>query len=177
MKKLILILIILMAFIIPAESQCSFLDFEGEALSNLSYQYWYDTKEGIVKIEFVTNLKDKDQIACAEVVDAKIGDTFTGLSGITYVLQEQTILTPIQIEYLANQDILVVGEWVPVDEANSIVDTSDLQNAFKRFHKQYYTGLEHTLFTETELTPTLEDISWSWVEGVGYIGSVVEEEL
>ncbi|GAF74092.1 unnamed protein product, partial [marine sediment metagenome] len=138
MKKLILILIILMAFIIPAESQCSFLDFEGEALSNLSYQYWYDEEECIMKVEFVTHIRNEcDQILCAEVVDAEIGDTFIGVSR-TYVLQKQTILSPIQIEYLANQGILIVGEWVPVvDEVDGDKADISLQDIFNQFQEQY----------------------------------------
>lgn len=174
MKKLLLILIVLMVFIFPSKSiatQYIGLGFEDE----VSYQYYYCVIEGVMKVEFVSHIKDDDDQACAEVVNAKIGDTFTGLSGTTYVLQEQNILCEEQIQYLANQGIVIVGEWVPIDEANSI-DANDLQDVFSQFQEQY-TEPERTNYTETELT--LEDISWGWVEGIGYMGTVEssEEEL
>ncbi len=134
MKKLLLILmmIVLVAFalmilVFPVESMYTALDSEHEIpetilISKLgievSYQYWYDTKEGIMKVEFVTYIDEDDQTSCAQIVDAEVGDTFTGISGRTYVLQEQTTLTQAQIQYLTHKDIVVVGEWVPVDEAS-----------------------------------------------------------
>jgi hypothetical protein len=80
--------------------------------SKVSYQYYYDVAEDVVKVEFVADIKDEDQVSCAEVVNAKIGDTFKGVSGTTYILQEQTLLNEEQIRYLASQDIVVSGEWV-----------------------------------------------------------------
>jgi len=82
-----------------------------EVLSKVSYQYYYSAREDVVKVEFVTCIKDEDdQVLCAEIVDAKIGDIFIGGSKV-YVLQEQTVLTQAQIEHLFNQGIIVIGEW------------------------------------------------------------------
>jgi len=78
--------------------------------AKVSYQYYYS--ENRIKVEFVTHLKDKDQISCAEIVNAKIGDTFKGISGTTYVLREQKILNEKQLQHLTNKGIVVVGEWV-----------------------------------------------------------------
>jgi len=119
MKRLLLIIfVVLMVFVaIPLKSiaiQYAILSSEDEAL--ILYQYYYSEKENKIKVEFVTSVKSEDQISCAEMVNAKMGDTFTGPSRTIYKLQEQNILCEEQIQYLANQGIVVVGEWVSVPE-------------------------------------------------------------
>ena len=84
--------------------------------TKVSYQYYYDVVEDVIKIEFTTEVAEVDQISCAEVVGAETGDQFTGSTGTTYELQEQDILSKEQIQHLVNQDIVVSGVWVPVDE-------------------------------------------------------------
>ena len=121
MKRLLLIIfVVLMVFAaIPLKSiaiQYAILGSEDEALTKILYQYYYSEKENKIKVEFVTSVKSEDQISCAEMVNAKMGDTFTGPSRTTYKLQEQNILCEKQIQYLANQDIVVIGEWVSVPE-------------------------------------------------------------
>lgn len=132
MKKLLLILVVFMVLVFSSNSiaaQYIVLDSEDEVSPKISYQYYYSVTENVVKVEFVTYIDEEDQMSCAEIVDAKIGDIFIGTR--TYVLQEQSTLTQTQIEYLANQGIVVVGEWVPVpiDEASdSIVSSVEFIN-------------------------------------------------
>jgi len=108
MKKILLI-VLLFGLIL---SVLSLKTFASE--SEVSYQYYFS--EGVTKIEFTTEVAEADQASCAEIINPEIGDQFTGFTGTTYELREQNILSKEQMQYLANQDIVVSGVWVPVDE-------------------------------------------------------------
>lgn len=111
MKKILLI-VLLSVLVLSSGIVFSLKTFA----TKVSYQYYYDVVEDVIKIEFTTEVAEADQILCAEVVGAEIGDQFTGSTGTTYELQEQDILSKEQIQHLVNQDIVVSGVWVPVDE-------------------------------------------------------------
>jgi len=111
MKKILLI-VLLFVLVLSSGIVFSLKTFA----TKVSYQYYYDVVEDVIKIEFTTEVAEADQTSCAEVVGAEIGDQFTGFTETTYVLQGQTTLTEGQVQDLANKGIIVSGVWVPVDE-------------------------------------------------------------
>jgi len=75
------------------------------------------------------------------------------------------------------------GGTTTVIDASSVVDTSDLQNAFNQFQEQYTEPEHSNIYTDTEVIPDDVEIDWGEpssgiypVEGPLYLGTPVEED-
>jgi len=82
------------------------------------------TGGGLAVSNDISNLNDADMGSEPDPGEVEIGDTFTGPSGTTYVLQTEN-LTPEEQEYYNSNGLSTDGVWVEVSTTGSPTDDGD----------------------------------------------------